>query len=352
MQFFGLERILPLVPAVAGVLLVIAAIYAKSLLGLIGRGFNQAKALKDLPANSRLPALEIIENVLKISSIETESLNASQRFKLIQETLKVRQDAAKRRFILLVVFAAFMFLASALWFAYAMYSDRRQDAVEAELSSGDVKRFSDVLARRGFFSLNDDRIITEMANITGRLPSDLRAQISQFEKIRSCDSMTREQCNRTLFELRDLARDRKPPFNEPGMFFHASLNGEAQPRRFFVNVTESFPFKGGAVDVINPQNHSKLTLLPRVGITTEDDPMLIHLNEQQLLHLFGRKDVIGNNTSGPRKEDIVVRPVTSDNPTLTDPKCSKYWEGPDHQDRLCKVGGTSMKYADLLESLS
>lgn len=352
MQLFGLERILPLVPAVAGVFLAIAAIYAKSLMGLIGRSFNQEKAFRDLPVNSRLPALEIIENVLKISRIETENLSSIQRFKLIQETLKVRQDAAKRRFILLITFAVFMFLISGLWFAYALYTDQKRDTLVSELTSGDVSRYSEVLAHRGFYSLNDDRIITEMANITGRLPSDLRAQIAAFEKLKSCDSMTREQCNKTLFELRDLARDRKPPFNEPGMFFHASLNGDVQPRRFFINVTDNFPFKGGAVDVINPQNRSKLTLIPRVGITTQDDSTLVHLNEQQFLQLFGRKDVVGNQTAGPSKEDIIIRPVTSDNPTLSDRECSVYWRGPEHLDRLCGLPETSISYYNLLERLS
>lgn len=352
MQFFGLEKILPLVPAVAGVLLVIAAIYAKSLLGLIGRSFNQAKALKDLPVNSRLPALEIIENVLKISSIETESLSSTQRFKLIQETLKVRQDAARRRFSLLVLFAIFMFVISALWLAYAMYSNQKRDAVVAELKSGDMSRYSDVLARRLYFSLDDERLITEMANITGRLPSDLRARIAAFERIKNCDSISREKCNKALFQLRDLARDRKPPFDEPGMFFHASLNGDVQPRRFFVNVTEDFPFKGGAVDIINPESKKKLTLLPRVGINTEDDPSLIHLNEQHFLVLFGRKDVIGTKKTGSSKEDIVIRPVNSYNPTLTDPECSKYWTSPNRQDRLCSVDGDSITYRDLIDRLA
>ena len=291
MTHLSVEKLLPVVPAVASALLVIAAYYARVLIGALGRGFDQTKALKNVPAKDRLPALEVIENVLKIGAIETEMLTSIQRFKLIEKTIEERQAVAKRRFYLLIMSAAFMLILAVLWMVYAWNNDRKNDVVSSEIRSGNISRYVNDLADRGYYNIGDNRFVQKLADLTGYPASITKQAIIDFQKKVQCEGLSSKQCNEALADLRQRARAREAPFNEPGMLFNAGLSGGTQPRRFFINVTDEFAFKQSAVDVVNPLNGNRLRLWPRVAINTASRPMLVHLNEEQVLYLTGQKDI-------------------------------------------------------------
>jgi len=63
---FSLGKFLPLVPAVGGILLVLAAIYARTLIDALWKGIDKLASLRSIPAKDREKAFKVIEVGLKI----------------------------------------------------------------------------------------------------------------------------------------------------------------------------------------------------------------------------------------------------------------------------------------------
>ncbi|RZF66186.1 hypothetical protein EWE75_02035 [Sphingomonas populi] len=342
---FGLEKILPLVPAVGGVVLVLAAVYARSLIDVLGKSLDKLNSLKSLPAKDRESALEVIEIGLKIDKIETAKLSAAHRFELIKAAMEERTTKAWQRFWLLVLTGAMMLILAAGWFAYSVLTKSREDQLNDALTR-DPDAFSQVLERKGYYSIKGMGIVNSLASITGLDTSDLRKAIEQAQALDRCDPSSREPCNVTLVQLRARARSREAPFNDVGIFVTAAKPEYDPPRRFYVNVTEFFPFKHVPVVIRSLDGSRYLRLMPRVAIVGSTDKDLIHLNEAQIGYIFGNKNLFGGNKGGASTVKAVALPVTQDNPQLFDPFCSDFWK---NRDALCLLKGKTLGLDDLID---
>lgn len=358
-SLIALDKILPLLPAIAGVIFALSALYSKTLLDALGRGLDKTVALKNVSARDRQSALEVIENVLKIDEIATVDLTPAQRYQLIERTLNDRREAAQQRYALLRRLATIMFALSVGWMIYS-WSSSNTDTVTARLIDQDRQGFAKAVAREGFYNLTDAGLVQRLAQDT-EVPAsvqDIMFAIDKLNKLENCDrqalseqvklSKQGAECNLALSDLRKKARLRVAPFNEPGMLFDVGrAEVETEPRRFFVHVTENFPFRGIAVEVINPANRRRLVLFPRQALVTDGDEKLVHLNEEQRMVLFDRKDIVGG--TGPSTWKVAIRPIDGPNPILSDPSCSDRWRS---RDQLCEIAEQQITYNELTNRLS
>lgn len=342
---FGIEKILPLVPAVGGVVLVLAAIYARSLIDVLGKSLDKLNSLKLLPARDRESALEVIEIGLKIDRIETAKLTSGQRYELIKQAMEERRVKANQRFWLLVLTGILMLLLAAGWFAYSFFDKTREEQIRAALKSKpDV--YNELLAEGGYYTTKDLRLVNSLASVTGLDTSDLQKAVEQAQALDRCDTSQKAPCNVTLVALRKRARRREAPFNDIGIFANVGKPAINPPRRFYVNVTEFFPFKHVAVEIRSLEGGRFLRLMPRVAVVGNADGGLIHLNEEQIGYLFGNKNLFGGINGQASKSKAIVQPVIQDNPSLVDPGCSDFWKG---NDSLCAIKGETISLDSLLD---
>ena len=344
----ALNGLLPFVPAAGALFLIFAAFYSRTLQKALGRGLDKISALGKVPNKERLHTIEVFENVLKVDELKTERLTADQRFKLIERTFEERRDSTRRRFILLIVAAAFLLVMAVLWFYYIFTTSTSSDMQIRRALEEDPEAASKALADKGFYAIGDARLVEALTRVTGFSENRLNEAIERFQKLDSCSEDVDQDCNRALAQLRSRSRSREAPFTEPGIFFDVGRSGGVQPRRFFINATANFPFKQSALEVRNPLNDRSLVLWPRVALTTETRRYLVHLNDQQILQLFGQKDVSGPSGTASTIR-VAIRPVVSSNPQLTDPACPTQWEG---NDRLCSIDEEDILLDRLLDKLS
>jgi hypothetical protein len=367
-ELIVLSKLLPFVPAAGAVIIIIAAIYARKLLEGLGRGLDKVSALDTLPTRDRLQAIEVFENVLSIDPIKTGSLSGKERAKLIERVLEQRQSAARLRFMGYILASLVMLGFAGIW-AYYAWSTTSVEKVTSSLLEGRRAEFSTVLADEGFYDVHGRELVSFLAKEAGYSEDKLNEAIERFQKLEECATNTaasrggttsaspdgdkpdasreidrkEERCITALAELRQRARNREPPFDEPGRYFEAG-RPDQQPRRFWAHVTRTFPFRESAIEVRNPKNDKSIILYPRPAIDTVRSD-LIHLNEHQIYQLFGHKDLWG--PAGVASTiTVAIRPVKGNNPVLIDGACPNFWR---HRDPLCSIPGRSIPLDELFE---
>lgn len=331
-QLYGVEKVLPLVPAVGGVVLVIAAIYARSISGVIGNGLNKLHALGRVPARDRVEAIKVLEVGLDIGKVDIDGLDPQQRYELVKATLEERMTKVRHRFWLLLITGLMMFLFATGWLVYSFASQTQQEKLEQAIKRN-PSVFADVLAEKSYYSTDSLRLVDALAGVTGINTADLKKAMEQAKVLDGCTVQDNKDCKATLVELRQRARDRKPPFNEIGMFVTVGKPRDDQPRRFQFYVTDRFPFKNVPVEVLRPDGNRSLILFPKVAIHTSPIRGLVHLNDEQLSFLFNDPDLLSAPKDNASTGTLVVRPAT-DQQKLVDPACAEKWIG---RDPLCDI---------------
>jgi len=271
-----MEKAIPLVTGVFPLVALLLSFYYRSLKLKADKGVGIIDNIEKLPAEARIKALRLAENVF---DLDVGNLDSAAKLDLAKQMLAKKAADSQRNFILLIVAGIIVFLVSLIYMLRPADAQTVRDALRR-----DRKGIATALVEDGFFEHNDRRLVDALAD-----DGEVKRRLPLFERVDDFNARLARQP--ALRGLREASAARLPPFEEVGDLVAIGVPGvRDQPPRYIAFVRRGSPYAGKLVTLrarTQPADRS-LTLYARGAITAESDSD-VQLNQAQYLWLAGDK---------------------------------------------------------------